>query len=46
MGESSEEYDTGAKRQVGNFPQAFSHLTLVRTVLRLHEQAPLRHQPQ
>ena len=34
LGLLSEEYDTRAKRQVGNFPQAFSHLSLVRTVLR------------
>jgi GH15 family glucan-1,4-alpha-glucosidase len=42
LGLLSEEYDTRAKRLVGNFPQAFSHLTLVRTALGLHEDAPLR----
>ena len=42
LGLLSEEYDTAAKRQVGNFPQAFSHLALVRTALSLHEQAPVR----
>jgi GH15 family glucan-1,4-alpha-glucosidase len=25
----AEEYDVQRKRQVGNFPQAFSHLTLI-----------------
>jgi GH15 family glucan-1,4-alpha-glucosidase len=25
----AEEYDTGAKRLVGNFPQALSHISLV-----------------
>ena len=28
LGLLAEEYDVGRKRQVGNFPQAFSHLTL------------------
>ena len=42
LGLFSEEYDTAAKRQVGNFPQAFSHLALVKTALSLHEQAPVR----
>jgi GH15 family glucan-1,4-alpha-glucosidase len=31
VGLLSEEYDVKAKRQVGNFPQAFSHLALVNT---------------
>jgi len=30
VGLISEEYDTAAGRQTGNFPQAFSHLALVR----------------
>jgi GH15 family glucan-1,4-alpha-glucosidase len=42
LGLLSEEYDTLAKRQVGNFPQAFSHLALVRTVLSLHDEEPVR----
>ena len=29
LGLLAEEYDVGRQRQVGNFPQAFSHLTLV-----------------
>jgi len=29
VGLLAEEYDTGRKRQVGNFPQAFSHIALV-----------------
>jgi len=35
LGLLSEEFDTKTKRQVGNFPQAFSHLSLVRTFLNL-----------
>jgi GH15 family glucan-1,4-alpha-glucosidase len=31
----SEEYDPGNRRMVGNFPQAFSHLTLVQAAFRL-----------
>jgi GH15 family glucan-1,4-alpha-glucosidase len=31
------EYDPHARRQVGNFPQAFSHLALIGTALNLHE---------
>ncbi len=42
LGLLSEEYDTTSGRQVGNFPQAFSHLTLVRTAMSLGEDAPLR----
>ena len=44
VGLLSEEYDTRACRQVGNFPQAFSHLSLVQTVLGLHGDMPLRDQ--
>ena len=35
LGLLSEEYDPGLKRLVGNFPQAFSHIGLVNTALRL-----------
>jgi GH15 family glucan-1,4-alpha-glucosidase len=31
VGLLSEEYDVKAKRQVGNFPQAFSHIALITT---------------
>ncbi len=31
VGLLAEEYDTGGKRQVGNFPQAFSHVSLINT---------------
>ncbi|MGD0433199.1 MAG: glycoside hydrolase family 15 protein, partial [Acetobacteraceae bacterium] len=33
VGLLSEEYDHQAARQVGNFPQAFSHLALISTAL-------------
>lgn len=35
VGLLSEEYDTEAKRLIGNFPQAFSHIALVRAAMRL-----------
>ena len=35
LGLMAEQYDTAAGRQVGNFPQAFSHLGLVNTVYNL-----------
>ena len=35
VGLLAEEYDTQARRQVGNFPQAFSHLGLVGLALAL-----------
>jgi hypothetical protein len=34
------EYDPHARRQVGNFPQAFSHLALIGTALNLHDFDP------
>jgi GH15 family glucan-1,4-alpha-glucosidase len=37
VGLLSEEYDPVGKRMVGNFPQAFSHLTLVCAALALSE---------
>jgi GH15 family glucan-1,4-alpha-glucosidase len=42
LGLLSEEYDPGFRRQVGNFPQAFSHLALVNSVLTLHAMESLR----
>jgi len=35
VGLLSEEYDPRLQRQLGNFPQAFSHLALVNTALDL-----------
>lgn len=35
VGLLAEEYDATAKRQLGNFPQAFSHLALINTALNL-----------
>ena len=35
VGLLAEEYDNQAKRQVGNFPQAFSHLALIGAALAL-----------
>ena len=37
VGLLSEEYDAQGGRMVGNFPQAFSHLTLVQAALRLRD---------
>jgi hypothetical protein len=38
VGLLSEEYDPVLKRQVGNFPQAFSHVSLVNTAFRISGQ--------
>ena len=38
VGLLSEEYDPRTKRLVGNFPQAFSHITLVNTAYNLSQQ--------
>ncbi len=40
VGLLAEEYDVGAKRLVGNFPQAFSHLALIDTALNLTRYGP------
>jgi len=37
LGLLSEEYDTAAETLVGNFPQAFSHLAMVRSILVLDD---------
>ena len=37
VGLLAEEYDPQARRQLGNFPQAFSHIALIRTALNLRE---------
>jgi Glucoamylase and related glycosyl hydrolases len=39
VGLLAEEYDPKAKRQLGNFPQAFTHVGLVNTATRLCEAA-------
>jgi GH15 family glucan-1,4-alpha-glucosidase len=39
VGLLAEEYDPLEKRQLGNFPQAFSHLSLVNTAHNLHAHA-------
>src|SRR5262245_58082388 len=43
VGLLSEEYDPAAKRLLGNFPQAFTHLALVNTAIVLGEGRGLRH---
>ena len=51
VGLLAEEYDTARRRQVGNFPQAFSHLALANTAMNLAraskpaEQRAERHAP-
>jgi GH15 family glucan-1,4-alpha-glucosidase len=37
VGLLAEEYDPAARRFLGNFPQAFSHIALVNTALNLGE---------
>ena len=41
LGLIAEEYDVPTRRQVGNFPQAFTHLALISTALLLSEAAGL-----
>jgi len=45
VGLLAEEYDPVAKRQLGNFPQAFSHLALINTAMRLAGGASTTPQP-
>ena len=40
VGLLAEEYDPRARRQLSNFPQAFSHLALINTALNLHNHGP------
>jgi GH15 family glucan-1,4-alpha-glucosidase len=37
VGLLAEEYDTGARRQTGNFPQALTHIALINTAHNLDE---------
>jgi GH15 family glucan-1,4-alpha-glucosidase len=37
LGLLAEEYDPAAKRQLGNFPQAFSHISIINTAAHLSE---------
>jgi hypothetical protein len=43
VGLFAEEYDPETKRQLGNFPQAFSHVALINTALNLMIQEESRH---
>jgi GH15 family glucan-1,4-alpha-glucosidase len=46
VGLLAEEYDPAAQRQLGNFPQAFSHLALIGTALNFSRQAgPAQQRP-
>jgi glucoamylase len=40
VGLLAEEYDPDTQRQVGNFPQAFSHLALINSALNLQSNGP------
>jgi len=42
VGLLAEEYDPREGRQVGNFPQAFSHLALVGTAFVLQDGGPVQ----
>jgi GH15 family glucan-1,4-alpha-glucosidase len=42
VGLLSEQYDPRARRQLGNFPQAFSHVALVSTGYNLAQRAPAK----
>ena len=44
VGLLAEEYDPVARRQLGNFPQAFSHLALINTATGLAGRAGISHQ--
>jgi GH15 family glucan-1,4-alpha-glucosidase len=45
VGLLAEEYDPVGRRQLGNFPQAFTHLALVNTAIVLGEGRTVRHAP-
>ena len=44
MGLLAEEYDPVARRQLGNFPQAFTHVGLVNSAYNLSHHAGPMHQ--
>jgi GH15 family glucan-1,4-alpha-glucosidase len=45
VGLLSEEYDNVEKRLVGNFPQAFTHVALINTALKLSHSATMNAEP-
>ncbi|AIR90450.1 glycoside hydrolase family 15 protein [Pseudomonas cremoricolorata] len=42
VGLLAEQYDPKAKRMLGNFPQAFSHIGIINTALKLQARCPVR----
>jgi GH15 family glucan-1,4-alpha-glucosidase len=46
IGLLAEEYDPKSRRQLGNYPQAFSHLALIGTALSLHDVGPAQRRGQ